>query len=367
MAERLAIFAMQLGAVSETFIHRHLNGISPGHTCTVARLSTPGYTPPWPAFQIDRWQLGLGTRLKVRAGMDRQRLTNRAVGQYLKRQRTDVVLGEYLDQFVDFVPLIESLGLPYVVQAHGVDVSASLRDPAMAERYQAYRSAKAILTRCEFHRQRLIAIGLPADKIHVNAGGVDIPAAIPQRGPAAATRFLAVGRMAPQKAPIVLLESFRRAAEKNPDLTLDYIGGGPLFHAALQFVTACKLEGRVRLHGVASEETKYRLLAECGVFVQHSALDIMTGDEEGLPAAIQEGMANGLAVVSTRHAGIPEAVIHGETGLLVDENDAEVMAQAFLAVPAIASSLGEAGYRRAAANYGWEHERTRLRHWLFDA
>lgn len=358
---------MQLGAVSETFIRRHLDGISPGRTCAVARLSTPGHTPPWPAFLIDRWQLGLGVRLRLRARADRQALLDRDIGRFLKAQGTDVVLGEYLDQFVDFVPLLNRMGLPYVVQAHGVDVSASLRDPGMAERYQVYRSARAILTRCEFHRQRLIGIGLPADKIHVNAGGVDIPATIPARGPEAGSRFLAVGRMCPQKAPIILLEAFRRAVQKNPGLTLDYIGGGPLFHAALQYVTANKLENSVRLHGPAPEETKYRLLAECGVFVQHSALDTMTGDEEGLPAAIQEGMANGMAVVSTRHSGIPEAVIEGETGLLVDENDADGMAGAFLAVPPLAATLGEAGYHRAAENYSWDHEKARLRHWLFGA
>jgi colanic acid/amylovoran biosynthesis glycosyltransferase len=358
---------MQLGAVSETFIRRHLDGISPGRTSAVARISSAGATPRWPAFIVDRWQRRLDVRCRLRAGADRQSLLDRAIGRYLKKQDADVVLGEYLDQFSDFVPMLDRMGMPYVVQAHGIDVSASLRDPAMAERYQVYRSARAILTRCEFHRKRLISIGLPPEQIHVNAGGVDIPAAIPARGSEAGSRFLAVGRMVPQKAPIVLLESFRRAAEKNPDLTLDYIGGGPLFPAAQQFVTACGLQDRVCLHGPAPEETKHRLLAECGVFVQHSALDTIDGNEEGLPAAIQEGMANGMAVVSTRHSGIPEAVLEGETGLLVDENDAEGMAQAFLAVPSIAAKLGEAGYRRAAANYSWDHEKARLRYWLFDS
>src|SRR5438477_565804 len=85
------------------------------------------------------------------------------------------------------------------------------------------------------------------------------------------------------------------------------------FHA-LQFVHACGLANKVRLHGIASNNAKDRLLRECGVFVQHSAVDPETGDEESLPASIQEAMAHGLAVVSTRHAGIPEAVRENETG-----------------------------------------------------
>ncbi len=363
---RLAVFTMQLRAVSESFILRHLQDLAPGETVAVCRLKGDDEAAPCPAFLADQWGLRLPVRLACRAGADRQALLKSAVTRFLRQHRVSHVLGEYLDQFVDFVPLLDRLGLPYVVQGHGLDLSSSLR-AGIGPRYAAYASATAVLTRCEFHRQRLIALGLPPDKIHVNPGGVDIPAAIPQRGLAAAKRFLAVGRMAPQKAPILLLEAFRLASERDPELTLDYVGGGALYPAAWQFVQGCGLKDKVRLHGVAPEAEKARLLAECGVFVQHSMTDPDTGDEEGLPAAIQEAMAHGLAVVSTRHSGIPEAVIEGETGLLVDEGDVRAMAEAMLAAPARAGPLGAAGYRRAAALYGWEHERARLRGWLFGA
>ncbi len=364
MQSRLAVFMVQLRSVSETFIRRHVEDLAPGRTVAVARMTGLPGAPPCPSFLEDRWQLGLPVRLAIRAGIRRERLLEASIGAFLRRHRVSVVLGEYLDQFVDFVPMLERMELPYVVQAHGLDVSSSLLKPGMAERYRAYRSARAILTRCEFHRRRLIEIGLPAGKIHLNPGGVDIPHEPPVRAPEAATRFLAIGRMTPQKAPIVLLEAFRMAASRNSHLTLDFVGAGQLFPAALQFVKACGLEGRVRLHGLASEELKHRLLRECGVFVQHCAVDPETGDEEGLPAAIQEAMAYGLAVVSTRHSGIPEAVREGETGLLVNEWDAIAMADAFLKILTNAPALGYAGYSVAAANYGWAHEKARLQKWL---
>jgi glycosyltransferase involved in cell wall biosynthesis len=166
--------------------------------------------------------------------------------------------------------------------------------------------------------------------------------------------------MVPQKAPILLLEAFRLAAARDPELTLDYVGGGPLVDAAAMFVRACELEHRVKIHGIVSEEEKYRLIRACGVFVQHSVTVPVTGHEEGLPAAIQEAMAHGMAVVSTRHSGIVEAVIEGETGLLVEEGDVKGMAEAFLRVSPLAEALGQAGYRKAAANYGWQHEKARI-------
>jgi glycosyltransferase involved in cell wall biosynthesis len=76
-------------------------------------------------------------------------------------------------------------------------------------------------------------------------------------------------------------------------------------------------------------------------------------------------MAHGMAVVSTRHAGILEAVIEGKTGLLVDEGDVEGMAQAFLAVGEQAQIFGEEGYTEAVKRHSWVHERDRLRGWLF--
>ncbi len=364
----LAIFTYDLGA---SFIDRHIKDLLPGRTVALGSYgSIPSLASLWPVscpvFLLDRWALSLPVRLARRAGMREVRLRDAAVARFLRRHGVTVVLGEYLDQFLDFVPLLDRMGLPYVVQGHGVDVSAALRKPGMAGRYLAYKSARAILTRSEFHRQRLIKLGLPSDKVHVNPGGVDVPATPPQRESSAGKRFLAIGVMVPKKGSIYLLEAFRLAAAQDRDIILDYVGGGPLFPAVQQYVEACGLVGRVRLHGIAPEEIKQRLLLECGVFVQHSITDPDNGNEEGLPAAIQEAMAHGMAVVSTRHTGIPEAVIEGETGLLVDEGDVEGMANAFVKVTSIAAHMGRAGYQEAVAKHDWHYERGRLRRWLFN-
>jgi glycosyltransferase involved in cell wall biosynthesis len=79
-----------------------------------------------------------------------------------------------------------------------------------------------------------------------------------------------------------------------------------------------------------------------------------SGDREGTPVAILEAAASGLPVIATRHAGIPEAVIHGETGLLVDELDIEAMAEhiAVLATDAgLAGALGRRARQHIRVNY----------------
>lgn len=367
MTQRLAIFTTQLGTTSETFIRRHVEDLLPGSTVVVARNSTSQFDGYWrslcPVLFLDRWALRLPVRLAGRAGVSQARMRDGALQRFLRQHGATVILGEYLDQFADFVPLLDRMQLPYIAQGHGIDVSAALRKPGMAARYRAYESAAAILTRCEFHRQRLIGLGLRAERVQVNPGGVDVPEWIPARAAQACRRLLAVGRFVPKKGPIYLLEAFRRAAARDAAITLDYVGGGDLFPAAQQFVHACGLQDRVRLHGPAKDEVKFRFMQECGVFLQHSVTDPETGDEEGLPAAIQEAMALGMTVISTRHSGIPEAIEHGVSGLLVEERDVEAMAEAMGRVArdaALCARLGASAHEKAKELYSWPAERARL-------
>jgi glycosyltransferase involved in cell wall biosynthesis len=357
----LAVFTTELGA---TFINKHALRLAPGQTVVVSGLKGVEDWGVWnatiPVFYVDEFMRHPAVRIAYRLGVPPDRLLDIAIAHFLRRHRVTIVLGEFLDWFVQFIPLLDRLHIPYVAQSHGMDSSAMLRIPEIAKRYLAYRTARAVLTRNALHRSRLIDLGLPSSSVHVNIGGVDVPAVLPARPADANRRFLTIAYMKAKKSPIYMLEAFRRAVAKDSNIRLDYISGGPLFQAAKDFVRACGLERHVRFHGMVSEEAKERLLRECGVFVLYSLTDPDTGDEEGLPAAIQEAMAYGLPVVSTRHSGIPDAVIEGVTGLLVDEGDLDAMARAMLDVIPLAPAMGKCGYKEALAKHAWCFERARL-------
>ena len=75
------------------------------------------------------------------------------------------------------------------------------------------------------------------------------------------------------------------------------------------------------------------------------------------PNTIYEAMAAELPVVASRVGGIPELVVHGETGLLVPPGDAEALAKAVVALlkePIVGRQLGANGGQRAAQNYDLE-------------
>jgi glycosyltransferase involved in cell wall biosynthesis len=103
-------------------------------------------------------------------------------------------------------------------------------------------------------------------------------------------------------------------------------------------------------------------MREASLFVQHSVT--ANGETEGLPVAILEAMASALPVVSTRHSGIPEAVLDNVTGYLVDEHDVDGMGVAMTKLfdhPKRAACMGVAGRERVLANFTQEMARDRLR------
>ena len=83
--------------------------------------------------------------------------------------------------------------------------------------------------------------------------------------------------------------------------------------------------------------------------------------------AVMEAQLSGLPVVATRHAGIPEVVIHGQTGLLVEEGDVKGMAAAIerlLRDPALCNQLGAAGRRHVEQGFTLEQHLADLSRFL---
>jgi len=92
--------------------------------------------------------------------------------------------------------------------------------------------------------------------------------------------------------------------------------------------------------------------------MKSSDLVVMSSITEGLGSAVLDAMAMGLAVVGTRAGGIPEAVVAGETGELVEPGETKPLAEAIVKLlkdAALRRSYGEAGRQRVARQFDVEH------------
>ena len=361
----LAVISPLLGARSETFILRHMKQLLPGQTAVIAGRRCGCMADI--DIQFPYLLVG-GIRKYLQwlcflSGLSKQRSMQKTAEHFLKQHGVQVVLSEYLNKSIKWLDVASKLGIRFFAHAHGYDISAALRDPVMRRQYLRLEAADGIITMSEVSRQRLIALGLSGEKIHVIPYGIDVPDTPFTRERQGTIHCLAVGRMVAKKAPLLTLQAFRQALADCPLMRLDYVGGGELLKKAQRYVRDHNLSDRITLHGAQPNTFVQAMMKQADIFVQHSRTDPRTGDEEGLPVGILEAMAAALPVVSTRHAGIPEAVVEGETGYLVNEGDVDSMAQCLVQLVTNAdlrSQFGHAGWQRARQRFTWDHERTAL-------
>ena len=81
-----------------------------------------------------------------------------------------------------------------------------------------------------------------------------------------------------------------------------------------------RIAGSVSFTGFISQEQLREIYYRSHIFL-HPSQTGRDGNQEGIPNSMLEAMATGLPVVATTHGGIPEAVTHEQTGLLVPERD----------------------------------------------
>jgi glycosyltransferase involved in cell wall biosynthesis len=158
--------------------------------------------------------------------------------------------------------------------------------------------------------------------------------------------LLTLGRLKQGKGTYDLLEAIPKILEQHPEAEL-WLGGDGDVEEVERLLQAKPWGNHVRLLGWVTGTRKDEVLACASVFVLPSY-------NEGLPLSILEAMAHGLPVVSTPVGGIPEAVVDGETGFLVEPGDVEAIAQKInllLSDAELRGRMGRNGYRRALEQF----------------
>jgi glycosyltransferase involved in cell wall biosynthesis len=120
-----------------------------------------------------------------------------------------------------------------------------------------------------------------------------------------------------------------------------------------QMITAAGLGANVQITGYRTSE-QVRTATLNASIVCLPCVVARNGDEDGLPIVLMEGMAAGKACVSTTIGGISELIVHESSGLLVDERDAQGLANALrrlLENHDLRRRLGAAARERVVNNF----------------
>jgi glycosyltransferase involved in cell wall biosynthesis len=154
-----------------------------------------------------------------------------------------------------------------------------------------------------------------------------------------------VGRLVPIKAPELFLHAALEVRDALPDTRFLIVGDGERRHDLEQLVDHLGLKASVRFLGWRRDLA--RVYADLDV-VALSSLN------EGSPVVLIEALASARPVVATAVGGVPEVVLHGQTGLTVPVSDVSALGQAILALLSdrpLANRLGQAGRRHVYPRY----------------
>jgi colanic acid/amylovoran biosynthesis glycosyltransferase len=240
------------------------------------------------------------------------------------------------------LPLAKKLNVPLVVTFHGNDATGMeykstgrakltdlfqkrgqfFRDLYLERRDRLFKSANCFIAVSEFIRSKLVDKGCPSGKILVHYIGVDIDKFTPNLSIQREPIVMFVGRLVEKKGCEYLIRAMAQVQAVMPEIELVVVGSGPLQQRLEQLAQNCLK--RYRFLGVQPPEAVKDLMNR-SLLLCTPSVTAANGDSEGLPIVVYEAQAMGLPVVGSIHAGIPEAVVHGETGFLAPEKDWETL------------------------------------------
>lgn len=258
------------------------------------------------------------------------------------------------------LPLSRALDIPLLVTFHGYDATTS--DAHARQSFYRHRAyvrnrdrlidhASGFIAVSNFIKTEMIKQGIPEKKIDVHYIGIDVDFFEPDKVGGRDPVVLFVGRLVEKKGLLYLIQAMERVQETNPNVRLVVIGDGER-RAELESEAARRLKNAEFL-GFQSQNVVWEWMNRA-MLLGVPSVTAESGDSEGLPMVVLEGQAMGLPVVGSEHAGLPEAILHGETGLLAPERDWNTLAdhiQRLVEDRSLRETFGQNGRERVLESF----------------
>lgn len=246
------------------------------------------------------------------------------------------------------------------VYVHGLELVEARGTPEARVLAEVLRAAHVIIANSGRVAELAVVAGGAPERVHVVAPAID-PARITPRGPdlraawgvAARPLILTLGRLVARKGQDVVLRALPAIRRVVPDVVYVIAGRGP---------DRSRLEALVDELGLAEAVVFAGFVGEADLGAAYRSADVYAmvaretdDDVEGFGITYLEANAAGVPVVGGRSGGVVDAVVHGETGLLVPPEDPEAVAAALIGLltdPAGRRRLGAAGRARVEGPLG---------------
>ncbi|HYV57047.1 MAG TPA: glycosyltransferase family 4 protein [Candidatus Nitrosopolaris sp.] len=354
---RIALFCPSYGGVGgiETIAAALIREFErAGHTVTILARGNPVDSTPdatVPVFRLPFHQLPRRTRQVLSELRFRRRLlqVTAAFDRVLAAARSEVVLTLAVSTYAPYAAAL-ARHTPLVLSLQGGESRGQFTSRPRALRRALRRAARVVACARSLATSARTLDPQLASRLILIPNGVD-PDAFAAAPPRHHSRpyVAAVGRLVRQKGFDVLLDAFARVAKRDPPVDLLIAGDGAERAALLDARDRLGIGERVQLIGTLDRDGVAALY-------RGALFAVCPSRWEGLPVACLEAMASGRAVVASAVDGVPDAVLPGETGVLVPAEDAGALSDAMttlLADTALRERLGRRGEAIARERFAW--------------
>lgn len=254
------------------------------------------------------------------------------------------------------------LGLPVVTSFYGGDVSYLLEAEKhlrshwhyVLGRRALFAGSDMVLALSNAMRDDLARLGCPTEKIRIHPNGVDLDRFHPAPRPAGDGPITAVmcGRETEKKGFAYGFRAVKRARDRGVNLRVSWLTApGPLGAELRALIGELGLTPHVDIPDPSTDPAGVMAASD---LILCPSVTAANGDKEGVPTVLVEASATGIPAVASRHAGIPEIVVEGESGLLYPERDVEGLAEGLVRLASDREArlrMGEAARRKVESAY----------------
>lgn len=251
----------------------------------------------------------------------------------LEQHRVDLIHAHFGPNALRVLKAKIKLGIPMLTFIHGYDARQFPR--SKRQNFYAYQKlfkhGELFAVPSEAIKQELIGLGCPEGKVVVCHLGIDVNRfAFRERVLSGDTiKLISIGRLVEKKGHQHLIQALAIMERKMPHFHLTIIGEGQERDRLSCLIKQYGLQEKVCLLGSRPPKEVISELERAHIFCLASVTG-KNGDMEGLPISILEAQSMGLPVVSTRHSGIPESVVDGQSAYLAEEANPSDFAEKLL-------------------------------------
>jgi glycosyltransferase involved in cell wall biosynthesis len=290
-------------------------------------------------------------------------------------------------------------GIPFSISAHAKDIYLS--EPPVLARKMA--NARFTVTCTDYNRRYLAGIAMPGTAVYGMYHGIDAAKFAPRKAPSSlddnagasplilgdnkreseqtplilghnkreseqTPLILAVGRLREKKGFATLLRACALLRKAGTEFRCEIVGYGEEQVRLQGLIAELELSAHVQLVGTMNHAALIERYQSAAIFTAPCQV-AADGDRDGIPNVMLEAMAMQLAVVATPVSGIPEVVIDGTNGLLVQPEDPRALASALqrlIETPALRQALGAAARRAVLQQFSNDRNLLLLRDLLLN-